>query len=136
MSFDVKNGEVVTLLGRNGAGKTTTLRSIMGLVAARKGSVVFEGTNTIGFPPNRIARAGIAYCPEDRGIFSSLNVYENLTLPPIVRPGGLTVDEVYALFPNLRERRASQGTKLSGGRAADARDRTHSSHRRAFAAAR
>jgi branched-chain amino acid transport system ATP-binding protein len=115
MSFDVRNGEVVTLLGRNGAGKTTTLRSIMGLVPSRTGSVTFEGTQMIAFPPNRIARAGIAYCPEERGIFSSLSVFENLTLPPVVRPGGLSVDEVYQLFPNLRERRASQGTKLSGG---------------------
>lgn len=115
MAFDVNNGEVVTLLGRNGAGKTTTLRSIMGLVPARTGTIAFEGTETVTWPPNRIARAGIAYCPEERGIFSSLNVFENLTLPPIVRPGGLTVDEIFGLFPNLRERRGSQGTKLSGG---------------------
>jgi branched-chain amino acid transport system ATP-binding protein len=115
MTFDVRNGEVVTLLGRNGAGKTTTLRSIMGLVAARTGSIAFEGRETVGLPPNRIARLGLAYCPEERGIFSSLSVFENLMLPPIVRPGGLSVDEIYGLFPNLRERRNSQGTKLSGG---------------------
>ena len=115
MSFDVRNGEVVTLLGRNGAGKTTTLRAIMGLVPSRKGSVRFEATEITAMPPNRIARLGLAYCPEERGIFSSLNVFENLTLPPIVRPGGLSIDEIFTLFPNLKERRASQGTKLSGG---------------------
>ncbi|MFO1324872.1 MAG: ABC transporter ATP-binding protein [Burkholderiales bacterium] len=115
VDFDVAAGEVVTLLGRNGAGKTTTLRSIMGVVPRREGSVVFEGTQTIGLPSNRIARAGIAYCPEERGIFSSLNVEENLLLPPIVREGGLPVEQIYELFPNLRERRTSQGTKLSGG---------------------
>ncbi|MFO1397077.1 MAG: ABC transporter ATP-binding protein [Burkholderiales bacterium] len=115
VDFDVHPGEVVTLLGRNGAGKTTTLRAIMGIVPRREGSIVFEGTETVTLPSNRIARRGIAYCPEERGIFASLNVYENLLLPPVVRDGGLAVDEIFELFPNLRERRASQGTKLSGG---------------------
>ena len=113
--FDVAVGEVVTLLGRNGAGKTTTLKSIMGIVPRREGSVVFEGRETIGLASNRIARLGIAYCPEERGIFASLNVEENLLLPPEVRAGGLSVDDIYALFPHLKERRRSQGTKLSGG---------------------
>ncbi len=115
MSFDVPKGEVVTLLGRNGAGKTTTMRSIMGLVRQRKGSIVFGGIDTIGYQPHRIARLGIAYCPEERGIFSSLDVTENLLLPPVVKPGGMDLDEVYALFPRLKERGSSQGTKLSGG---------------------
>jgi branched-chain amino acid transport system ATP-binding protein len=115
MSFEVGKGEVVTLLGRNGAGKTTTMRSIMGIVGQRKGSIRFEGNETIGLTSNRIARLGIAICPEERAIFSSLNVLENLMLPPIVRPGGLEVEEIYELFPNLKERSTSQGTKLSGG---------------------
>jgi len=115
ISFAVGNGEVVTLLGRNGAGKTTTLRAIMGIVSRRQGSVVFRGNELIGLPPNRIARLGIAYCPEERGIFASLDVEENLLLPPVLSPGGMSVDEIYAIFPNLRERRRSQGTKLSGG---------------------
>jgi branched-chain amino acid transport system ATP-binding protein len=115
MSFAVGQGEVVTLLGRNGAGKTTTLRAIMGIVAQRQGSVVFRGSQLVGFASNRIARLGIAYCPEERGIFASLDVEENLLLPPVVMPGGMTVDEIYTIFPNLRERRRSQGTKLSGG---------------------
>ncbi len=115
VDFDVHPGEVVTLLGRNGAGKTTTLRAIMGIVPRREGSIVFEGGETVTLSSNRIARRGIAYCPEERGIFASLNVYENLLLPPVVREGGLGVDEIFELFPNLRERRASQGTKLSGG---------------------
>jgi len=115
IDFDVYGGEVVTLLGRNGAGKTTTLRSIMGIVPRREGSVLFEGVETTRLPSNRIARRGIAYCPEERGIFSSLNVYENLTLPPVVREGGLSVEKVFELFANLKERRTSQGTKLSGG---------------------
>jgi branched-chain amino acid transport system ATP-binding protein len=106
---------VVTLLGRNGAGKTTTLRAIMGILGQRTGSVRFGGTELIGLPSNRIARFGIAYCPEERGIFASLDVDENLMLPPVVRPGGMGVEELYAIFPNLRERRRSQGTKLSGG---------------------
>jgi branched-chain amino acid transport system ATP-binding protein len=115
VDFDVRSGEVVTLLGRNGAGKTTTLKSIMGIVPRREGSIMFEGAETARLASNRIARLGIAYCPEERGIFSSLNVDENLLLPPVVRPGGLTIEQIFALFPNLKERRASQGTKLSGG---------------------
>jgi branched-chain amino acid transport system ATP-binding protein len=115
VDFDVRAGEVVTLLGRNGAGKTTTLKSIMGIVARRRGSVTFGGHELIARPSNRIARLGLAFCPEERGIFSSLNVEENLLLPPEVRPGGLSVEAIYELFPNLRERRRSQGTKLSGG---------------------
>jgi len=115
VDFDVRAGEVVTLLGRNGAGKTTTLRAIMGIVPRRQGSIAFEGEETVNMPSNRIARRGIAYCPEERGIFSSLNVYENLMLPPVVRDGGLSVEQIFELFPNLKERRASQGTKLSGG---------------------
>jgi branched-chain amino acid transport system ATP-binding protein len=109
-------GEVVTLLGRNGAGKTTTLKSIMGIVARRAGSVRFEGDELIKKPSNAIARAGIAFCPEERGIFASLNVEENLLLPPEVKPGGLPLDRIFDLFPNLKERLgSSQGTKLSGG---------------------
>jgi branched-chain amino acid transport system ATP-binding protein len=115
VSFDVRAGEVVTLLGRNGAGKTTTLKSVMGIVGRRRGSVVFDGQELIGRPSNTIARLGIAFCPEERGIFASLNVEENLMLPPQVRPGGLSVAAIHALFPNLHERRRSQGTKLSGG---------------------
>ena len=115
MDFEVREGEVVTLLGRNGAGKTTTLKSIMGMVARRQGSIKFAGTETIRLPANAIARLGIAFCPEERGIFASLSVKENLLLPPQVRDGGLTIEQVYELFPNLRERLASQGTKLSGG---------------------
>jgi branched-chain amino acid transport system ATP-binding protein len=115
VDFDVRAGEVVTLLGRNGAGKTTTLKAIMGIVPRRQGSVMFEGAETIGQAPSRIARQGIAYCPEERGIFASLTVEENLLLPPRVRPGGLTVPQILELFPNLGERLASPGTKLSGG---------------------
>jgi branched-chain amino acid transport system ATP-binding protein len=115
MSFAVGQGEVVTLLGRNGAGKTTTLRAIMGIALQRQGSVVFRGSELVGLASNRIARLGIAYCPEERGIFAALDVEENLLLPPVVMPGGMTVDEIYSIFPNLRERRRSQGTKLSGG---------------------
>lgn len=115
MTFDVSPGEVVTLLGRNGAGKTTTLRSVMGMVGKRSGSVRFEGHELIDLPSNDIARAGIAICPEERGIFASLNVLENLMLPPVVKPGGLTPEAVLDLFPNLRERLKSQGAKLSGG---------------------
>jgi len=115
VSFDVAPGEVVTLLGRNGAGKTTTLKSVMGVVPRRDGSIVYEGRETVRLASNRIAHLGIAWCPEERGIFSSLNVEENLMLPPKVRDGGLSVDKIYALFPNLAERRKSQGTKLSGG---------------------
>ncbi|MBL8837385.1 MAG: ABC transporter ATP-binding protein [Alphaproteobacteria bacterium] len=115
VGFEIRAGEVVTLLGRNGAGKTTTMKSIMGMVSQRKGSVRFEGQELIAEPSNRIARAGIAFCPEERGIFASLNVEENLMLPPAVRPGGLSVAQIFDLFPNLRERLRSQGTKLSGG---------------------
>jgi branched-chain amino acid transport system ATP-binding protein len=115
MSFAIEEGEVVTLLGRNGAGKTTTLRAIMGIVPQRRGSVVFRGNELVGLASNRIARLGIAYCPEERGIFASLDVEENLLLPPAVMPGGMSADEIYTIFPNLKERRRSQGTKLSGG---------------------
>ena len=115
INFDVRPGEVVTLLGRNGAGKTTTLRAIMGIVGKRSGSVQFEGNELIGQQPRTIARQGIAFCPEERGIFSSLSVDENLMLPPEVKPGGLTREAVLEMFPNLRERLTSQGTKLSGG---------------------
>lgn len=115
MQFDVPEGAVVTLLGRNGAGKTTTLRAIMGLLARRTGSVKLMGRETIGLTPNEIARLGISYCPEERGIFASLSVEENLILPPIIRPGGMTTEELFILFPNLKERLKSQGTKLSGG---------------------
>src|SRR5713226_586155 len=114
VEFEVPRGEVVTLLGRNGAGKTTTLKSIMGMVARRSGSIRFDGIETISMPSDRIARLGLAFCPEERGIFASLNVYENLLLPPEVRPGGLPLDGVFDLFPNLKERLRSQGTKLSG----------------------
>ena len=115
MTFDVPKGEVVTLLGRNGAGKTTTLRSVMGVIGRRQGSVRFEGTETIRAPSRVIARAGIGYCPEERGIFASLSVEENLMLPPVVRPGGLSREAIFELFPNLRERLSNPGTKLSGG---------------------
>jgi branched-chain amino acid transport system ATP-binding protein len=115
VEFDVAPGEVVTLLGRNGAGKTTTMKSIMGIVGHREGSVLLDGTETIRLPSNRIAYLGIALCPEERAIFSSLNVAENLLLPPTVREGGLTVEQIFKLFPNLKERLGSQGTKLSGG---------------------
>ena len=115
VDFDVTAGEVVTLLGRNGAGKTTTLKSIMGVVPRREGSILFEGTETVTLASNRIARMGIAWCPEERGIFASLDVEENLLLPPAVREGGLTLPQIFELFPNLRERLRSQGTKLSGG---------------------
>jgi branched-chain amino acid transport system ATP-binding protein len=115
VDFDVRGGEVATLLGRNGAGKTTTLKSIMGMVGKRTGSIVLAGTQLIGLPSNRIARLGIAICPEERGIFSSLNVEENLLLPPVVRDGGLSVEAIFELFPNLRERLDSRGTNLSGG---------------------
>ncbi len=115
VAFDVAAGEVVTLLGRNGAGKTTTMKSIMGIVGRREGSISLEGSETIRLPSNRIAHLGIALCPEERGIFSSLNVEENLLLPPKVKDGGLTVEQIFTLFPNLKERLSSQGTKLSGG---------------------
>jgi branched-chain amino acid transport system ATP-binding protein len=115
MEFEVREGEVVTLLGRNGAGKTTALKSVMGMVARREGSVRFGGRELIDWPSNRVARAGIAFCPEERGIFSSLDVEENLLLPPQVRAGGLSLARIFELFPNLQARLRSQGTKLSGG---------------------
>ena len=115
VDFEVRAGEVVTLLGRNGAGKTTTLKSVMGIVSWRTGSVRFRGEELIDRPSNLIARRGLAFCPEERGIFASLTVEENLLLPPVVQPGGLGLDAIYELFPNLRERGRSQGTKLSGG---------------------
>jgi branched-chain amino acid transport system ATP-binding protein len=115
VTFDVFGGEVVTLLGRNGAGKTTTLKSIMGIIGARTGSVIYEANQLIGLTSDRIARLGIAFCPEERGIFASLSVRENLLLPPKVLPDGLEVERVFELFPNLKERLTSQGTKLSGG---------------------
>ena len=115
MDLEVREGEVVTLLGRNGAGKTTTMKSIMGMVARRKGSILFKNSELIGSPSNKIARLGIALCPEERGIFASLNVKENLLLPPQVSAGGMQLEQVFELFPNLRERLYSQGTKLSGG---------------------
>ena len=115
MEFEVREGEVVTLLGRNGAGKTTTMKAIMGMVGRRQGSIRFRDAETIGLASNKVARLGIAICPEERGIFASLDVEENLLLPPVVRSGGMGVDEIYAIFPNLYERRRSQGTKLSGG---------------------
>jgi branched-chain amino acid transport system ATP-binding protein len=115
VSLDVKDGEVVTLLGRNGAGKTTTLRAVMGLMPRRSGSIRYEGRELIGVRSDVIARQGIAYCPEERGIFASLDATENLMLPPVVQPGGLDTRTIYDLFPNLKERARSQGTKLSGG---------------------
>ena len=115
IDFSVREGEVVTLLGRNGAGKTTTMKAIMGLVPRRAGSIRFRDEELIGLRPDLIARRGIAICPEERGIFASLNVTENLVLPPAIAPGGLDIETIYALFPNLRERASSQGTKLSGG---------------------
>src|ERR1700692_2962364 len=115
VTFDVQAGEVVTLLGRNGVGKTTTLKAVMGIIESRTGSVRFEDNELIKRPSNAIARAGIAFCPEERGIFSTLDVKENLLLPRQVRPGGLPLDRIFELFPNLRERLSSQGTKRSGG---------------------
>ena len=115
VDFHVGEGEVVTLLGRNGAGKTTTLKSIMGIVGKRSGRITFDGRDTIAMKSNAVARLGIAFCPEERGIFASLNVEENLMLPPVVKAGGMPVEEIFELFPNLKERRRSQGTKLSGG---------------------
>jgi len=115
VDFSVREGEVVTLLGRNGAGKTTTLKSVMGMIGKRTGSVRYEGRETIGLTSDRIAHLGLAICPEERGIFASLNVLENLMLPPQVAPGGLPVEQIFELFPNLKERITSQGAKLSGG---------------------
>jgi branched-chain amino acid transport system ATP-binding protein len=115
VDFQVHEGEVVTLLGRNGAGRTSTMRAIMGLIGSRKGSVKVKGVETIGLAPHRIARLGIGFCPEERGIFSSLSTQENLMLPPVIANGGMTVEQIYTMFPNLRERAHSQGTRLSGG---------------------
>lgn len=115
VALDIAEGEVVTLLGRNGAGKTSTIKAIMGVLPKRTGSIAYQGTETAALSPDRIARLGIAWCPEERGIFASLTVRENLTLPPVIGPGGVGLDEIYALFPNLKERLGSQGTKLSGG---------------------
>ncbi len=115
VDFSVNRGEVVTLLGRNGAGRTTTLKSILGLVGRRTGSIMINGRESIALPPHRIAHLGLGYCPEERGIFASLSCEENLLLPPPVASGGMSVDEIYAMFPNLKERRSSQGTRLSGG---------------------
>jgi branched-chain amino acid transport system ATP-binding protein len=115
VDFNVCRGEVVTLLGRNGAGRTTTLRAMLGLVGNRSGSVIIDGREAIGLPAHRIAHLGVGYCPEERGIYSSLSCEENLLLPPPVGPGGMSVDEIYGMFPNLKERRDTQGTRLSGG---------------------
>ena len=115
VTLDVRQGEVVTLLGRNGAGKTSTMRAIMGIMGKRTGSITFQGQQLIGMAPHKIPRLGIGYVPEERGIFSSLSVDENLTLPPVVRPGGMTVPQIYELFPNLQGRGSTQGTRLSGG---------------------
>jgi branched-chain amino acid transport system ATP-binding protein len=115
IDLTVNKGEVVTLLGRNGSGRTTTLKSIMGLVGRRTGSIMINGTQAVELPPHRIAHLGIGYCPEERGIFASLSCEENLLLPPPVASGGMSVDEIYAMFPNLKERRSSPGGRLSGG---------------------
>ncbi len=115
VNFHVDEGEVVTLLGRNGAGRTSTMRAIMGLIGTRKGSITVRGTETIAMATHRIARLGLGYCPEERGIFSSLSCEENLMLPPALAEGGMSVEQIYAMFPNLRERAGSQGTRLSGG---------------------
>jgi branched-chain amino acid transport system ATP-binding protein len=115
LDLTIERGEIVTLVGRNGAGKTTTLRAIMGILRKRSGSVRVKGVETVAFPPERIARLGVGYVPEERGIFASLNVLENLLLPPRLKPGGMSLDDIYALFPNLRERKVSSGSRLSGG---------------------
>lgn len=115
VDFSVAEGEVVTLLGRNGAGRTTTLKALMGLVGARRGSVRIAGRETIGLPPHRIARLGLGYCPEERGIYATLSTEENLQLPPVIGNAGMSDEEIYGLFPNLAERRTTQGTRLSGG---------------------
>ncbi|MDE1990617.1 MAG: ABC transporter ATP-binding protein [Betaproteobacteria bacterium] len=115
MDFSINRGECLSLLGRNGAGRTTTLRAIMGLTGRRTGSIMVNGTETIHWPPHRIARLGLGYCPEERGIYASLTCEENLLMPPVVASGGLSLDEIYHLFPNLKERRHSQGTRMSGG---------------------
>jgi branched-chain amino acid transport system ATP-binding protein len=115
VDFNVRRGEVVTLLGRNGAGRTTTLKALLGLVGSRAGSVTVEGRETITLAPHRIARLGVGYCPEERGIYASLSAQENLLLPPLVGSGGMSIDEIYGMFPNLAARRHTQGTRLSGG---------------------
>ena len=115
VTCQIDQGEVVTLLGRNGAGRTTTLRALLGLVSSRAGSVMINGQEAIALPPHRIAHLGVGYCPEERGIYASLSAEENLLLPPPLAPGGLSLEEIYDMFPNLRERRGSQGTHLSGG---------------------
>lgn len=115
IDIDVKGGELVSLLGRNGAGKTSLLRSIVGTLITRKGEISIDGTRVEAWPSFKIARLGLGYVPEERGIYSGLSVHENLTLPPVLKPGGLSLDEIYRLFPNLKERGATQGTKLSGG---------------------
>jgi branched-chain amino acid transport system ATP-binding protein len=115
VNLRVDEGEVVTLLGRNGAGRTSTLRAIMGLTGSRKGSIRVLGSETIGLPTHKIARLGLGYCPEERGIFSSLSAHENLLLPPVLKAGGMALADIHAMFPNLRERASSQGTRLSGG---------------------
>ena len=115
VNFYVNRGEVVTLLGRNGSGRTTTLKALLGLVGRRSGSVMINGREAIALPPHRIAHLGVGYCPEERGIYSSLSAEENLVLPPLVGSGGMTLPEIYDMFPNLNERRDTQGTRLSGG---------------------
>ncbi len=115
VDFKVDRGEVVILLGRNGAGRTTTLKAILGLVDTRSGSVTIDGHEAIGLPPHKIARLGVGYCPEERGIYSSLTTEENLLLPPQVAPGGMSIEEIFSMFPNLEDRRGTQGTRLSGG---------------------
>lgn len=115
VNFHVNEGEVVTILGRNGAGRTSTMRAIMGLIGSRKGSIKVHGTETIAMPTHHIARLGLGYCPEERGIFSSLSAEENLMLPPTLAKGGMSVEQIYTMFPNLKERASSQGTRLSGG---------------------
>ncbi len=115
VDFEIRRGELITLLGRNGAGRTTTLKAVLGLTGKRTGSIQVDGREVIGMPTHRIARLGLGYCPEERGIFSSLSCEENLLLPPMIGEGGMSVDEIYAMFPNLKERRHSQGTRLSGG---------------------
>ncbi len=115
LDFDVNRAEVVTLLGRNGAGRTTTLRALLGLVGKRTGSILIDGCEAIALSPHRVARLGVGYCPEERGIYASLSVDENLLLPPAVSPGGMSLEEIYSLFPNLRDRGRTQGTRLSGG---------------------
>ena len=115
VNFEIHEGELVTLLGRNGAGRSTTIKSILGLTGRRTGSVQIDGVETIGMQTNQVARLGLGYCPEERGIFSTLSCEENLMLPPKIGPHGMSVDEIYEMFPNLKERRHSQGTRLSGG---------------------